>query len=236
MGDDKTALVIPTITKSAIVSSEWTERAVALVNEANSYQEIDKHNYQEASDALSALSKHSSGLEKERKTITAPFTKAVKLIKSFADQSRDPSEQAKTGLKSRIEVYVMKQRDEEERLRREAEAKAQAETQKKLAEEEAIGELYGEGSGEQEEVVVETETVASHTISTTSRSTETIEWEIVDADKVPRALCVPDSKLINEYKKANKDRLMDALKASDNESLAIVDGIKFTRRFNTTSR
>ena len=157
---------IPVLNEALItVDEDWKKTTYGLLQNANDIKEItSNYDFEQANMQLSLITKHSSNLEKNRKTVTSPINSFKNAVKRVADEARQPLENAKNSLKKMIDVYEaeLQRKADEERKKKEQEEReriakelAEFEEKKRIVKEKADkeeAERVAKEKAEQEEL------------------------------------------------------------------------------------
>ncbi len=225
---------LPALSTSVSIGGDWLDKRNEILTQSKQFASIpNNETFQAATELLSAITKHSNALEKFRKETTDPYEEAKKAIKLASDKARDPLEQEKSRLKAILGEFA-----ETQRKAAEAEQRRIALEQQKLAEQQVAAQQQAEELG----VEVVAEAPAAPTPAPVivppkafgAAISERVEFEIVNADEVPRAFCSVDERLINSYIRENRDAIKQHVKGGNASGL--VKGVKFTIRTDVASR
>lgn len=235
-----TAVVIqlPAFSKEIAISSEWlTKRNDALATAQSVTQVTCQKDYDNAGEALRLVTKLDTGIEKMRKELTAPFLSAQKTIKAKVDEACLPLQEEKDRLKKLSgDWYMAEQRriaaENAERELRDREAAEQALAEEAFAREQA--EALGLDAPPPVVIVEVATPVESAPVSDNAKVQMRIDVEVVEDSAVPRSFCMVDMRLVNAYKRDNKDELEKRIANGEGDS--IVPGLKFTLRPDVMGR
>lgn len=232
------SLTVPQFDKQIAIDSTWIQERAKLLSHASELPTVaTASQFEEASSLLRDITKCSNALESQRKLLAKPFREMDEQIKKMADEARAPLETVKAKLQSAIGAYSLAERrkaEEESAAREKAERER---IEKELAEHaQAVAAGLEEADAEfkPSEPVAVAQPIAAPPKSSSVAITETLEWEVVDADKVDPSLMVVDSVKVNAWKKLNSDRLWAALR--DNPPRQLCAGIKFRIETKVKSR
>lgn len=181
-----------------------------------------------AGEVQTRISKALKTLEAERKAVTAPLDDAKKQIMAQEKKLAKPLSDELARLKALTSAYATEcaRRIEEERRRREEEERRAAEAA--VAAEDA--DPFGFSAAPAEPVpAVQPLPLPSMPHTSSNRMVERWDFEILDANAVPRELCSPDEKKIRAFLMSKK---AEGYKADELR----VGGLKFTATVQVQSR
>lgn len=233
---DAAMIKLPDFGSAIAIPETWLAKQKRSLEWAGKIQKVvDPVSYDNASEALSMITKCSGELEKERKKFTAPFTKVSKAIKAMCDRQRQSLEVEKKRLKGLCAEYAEAQARKAAEERRAAEEAARKEAEKQFAEQQAADELGLDAPAKPIEVETAPAPEVEEAHSSSSRVTRRLVWRLEDEEAVPRAFLQLDSRKVNEYMKMQKGALMDGLeKGSDGRQY--VAGIRFEIKTDVSGR
>lgn len=236
---DGIVIRLPEIARSISINAEWTRTATELLQKASAITAVvDKPGADAAGDVLLKIQKHARALEAQRKAITAPLVNAKKTIDDACKVEADKLASEKEKLSALIADWSSAERrrveeenrraeqERQEQIERELEAKRQAES--------APQNLF-EAPPETPAVVIAPVVQLVAPKVSGVKQTETLTFEVVDPDAVPRVFLVVDERKIREWIAGNKTTLMEKLKANPGMSQPI-DGVKITITLNIGAR
>lgn len=226
------AIKMPEIPARIEIGGDWLDRRDELLLTSKQFVTIpNNETLQTASEVLGQITKHSNALEKKRTELSGPFTDAAKAIKLASDKVRDPLEIEKTRLKNLCGVYAENERrkaaDEAARIERE---------QREAIERQVVENEKADEFGLVPSAVVVAPIVPAVVAPKVHGASivERIEFEIVNVDDVPRAFCMVDERLINEYKRQNSDTIKSHVRAGN--ATGLIPGVKFKIETSVQSR
>lgn len=226
------AIQLPHVPATANIDGRWIADRDALLETSREFRTIaNNETYQAATDALARITKHSNALETQRKALAAPFNDAATYIKSAADNARKALEDEKARLKQLLGSYAEAERRRVEAEQREAERKRREAIEAQIAAQADADDLGLHAAPIAEPTAPVIAPVAT---SSAARVVERVEWEITDIDKVPRAFCIVDERLINAYKRDNAEEIKKRVKGGSGTGL--IPGIKFTIKTDVAAR
>ena len=233
---------LPALNSEIEIAPDWIAARDQIVAEASGLVSVkDDSAFKLAGDMLRKITKTSNAMEAFRKQYAEPYAEAVKIIKGAADTAREPLEKAKARVQMMLNRYAEEQqrRAEEERKRIEEEQRRQIEAQlaaQEKARQEA--ETLGLDEPEPQEValVVELATVVEQPRADSVRVQTDVAWTLADEEKVDRAFLTIDSRKVNEYVRANKDRIAKAIKDDPAQADKIAPGLVFEIKTKVISR
>lgn len=227
------AIQLPHVPATASIDGRWIADRDALLEKSREFCTIaNNETYQAATDALARITKHSNALEAHRKALAAPFNDAATYIKSAADNARKSLEDEKARLKQLLGSYADAERKRVEAEQREAERKRREAIEAQIAAQADADDLGLPAAPIAEPAAPPV--IAPVATSSAARVVERVEWEITDIDKVPRAFCMIDERLVNAYRRENADEIKRRVKAGAASDL--IPGIKFTIKTDVAAR
>jgi hypothetical protein len=221
------------VTDSVTIAGDWLDKADALTTTAKEIAVIDNPTaFQNASEILRDITKHSNALETLRKDIAKPFRDADAAIKKAADKARLPIETEKARLGQLIGNYAVAEQRKLDEQRRKQEMAAQAEICKQAAaHQEAVEAGLVEEDAAFVPVVAPVVVIPDAPKASGVRIGQKVAYTIVAEDSVPEMFKTVDPVKVNAWLKMNQDRVEKALEADPTSGDKVVPGIVF--RFET---
>lgn len=222
----------------SLAEKDWATKRDTTLAHAKTVEKIDNNNDLElATDVLKYAKKLVKFVESKRKEITSVLDDAKKKLMSEEKSTVMSLNEEINRLNKLVTDYANEQarKAEEERLRREAAERAAAEAA--LAAEEAAQAAQQFGFPAPANAVasepVLTPVVAAPTVerakSSSASFTEVWNYEVLDANAVPRELCSPDPAKIKAFMASKK---AEGYKAAE----IAVAGLKFSTSIRVASR
>lgn len=233
---------LPVLESSIEIAPDWIAARDQLVTDSAKIKSVaDDASFNAAGELLKKITKTSNAMEAFRKKYAEPYAEAVKTIKGAADTAREPLEREKARIQTALNRYAAEQQRRAEEARKRLEEEHQRAIEKQLAEQdrarkeaEAIG--LDEPAPVEPEAPVQTLPEVSAPKSDAVRVQSDVAWECMDEEKVDRAFLSLDSRKVNEYVRANKDRIMEAIKSDSTQADRLLFGIKFEIKTKVISR
>lgn len=187
----------------ADVLTPWiAERDVLIARAAGITAVTCDSELEDAGAIQDAISKALKRLETERKSVTAPLDEAKKLVMAQEKKLAAPLNERLAALKALTSAYATEcaRRIEEERRRREEEERRAAEAA--VAAEDA--DPFGFNAPAAPVPAAAPMPMPTMPKTSANRMVERWDFEVVDANSVPRELCSPDEKKIRAFLAARK--------------------------------
>jgi len=238
--EKETSLTIGGMVTSIDVPERWLEKRNTMLALATATTDVDNQiQFDDGSELLNSITKHSNALEKQRKEFSAPFSTAAKNIKKMCDDERAELETEKGRIKLMLAKYAAAQAKKQLEERRRIEAAERAEASRKFAEQQkaqAEADLLGLDS-EPEKIEVKRERMpyVEQAHSQSSRISKRLVWQVEDEDKIPVAFKTLDSRKVNEFTKNAKEEMTKLIEAGKDGNTFIA-GIVFEIKTDVIGR
>ena len=206
----------------------WNRDKLACLEAAKRYTTITNDTYLDfAGEIQSNISKLIKKLETERKAITAPLDEAKKKITTEEKRLVEPLTKELNRLKKITSAYAT------ECARRIEEERRQAELAERRAAEAAVAAEDADPFGFNETTITTATpippTISSMPKTSCNRMVERWNFEILDANAIPKELCSPDEKKIRAFLASRK---AEGYKADQ----VVVNGLKIISTVQVQSR
>lgn len=229
---------LPELKSEVQISKDWFEERDVLISEASMISAVDNsEDFNLGALILNKITKTSNNLEKMRKALAKPFNDSLRLIKTASDKARQPLEEAKSELKSKLADYANRQA-----LQYDTEEKILEEMKKENSQKEKfLTELATKEFGCTDTELFNTiepdieNTVEKAKASTVAVKTK-ISFEISDEDKIPREFLSPDETKIRAWINLNRHIIIENIKQDEGYAADTIPGLKLKMETDITAR
>ncbi len=233
---------LPALDNQIEIAPDWIAARDEIVAAAAVVKTIEHDaDFRAAGDILRKLTKTSNAMEAFRKQYAEPYAEAVKIIKGAADTAREPLERAKARIQQALNRYAEEQQRKAEAERKRIEEEQRRAVEAQLAEQErARKEAEELGLDEPEPLepvapVAELPAVQAPHAEAVRVQTD-VSWEVTDEERVDRAFMAVDPRKVNEWVRANKERIIEAIKEDAGQGAKLLAGIKLEVKTKVISR
>lgn len=239
-----TAAVIklPALDQEITIAPDWIAARDQIITDAASIPAVtDDQAFKLAAELLRRITKTSNAMEAFRKQYAEPYAEAAKTIKRAADDAREPLEKAKARIQAQLNSYAAEQKRQAESERKRIEAEQRAEVERRIFEQEkTAAEAEELGLPAPEAAPIEQPPADLPVISPPKADAVRVQvdvaWAAADEEKIDRAFLSLDPKKINEYARANKERIVAIIKDDAAAATTILTGIVFKVQTRVISR
>jgi hypothetical protein len=233
---------LPKLLPQIEIAPDWISARDQLLEDATGIADVnDDAAFAAAGELLRRLTKTSNAMEAFRKQYAEPYAEAVKIIKGAADTAREPLEKAKNRIQTAMNRYAEQQARLAEEERKRAEEEQRREVERRLAEQERArseAEALGLDVPEMPPIEVTTETLPARVAPKADavRVQQDVTWEVADEERVNRAFLSIDARKVNEWVRANKERVLEAMKDDEASGSRMLEGIVLKVKTKVISR
>jgi len=234
------SLEITGMVTSVDVPERWLSKRNAMLTKATATQSVATQiEFDDGSELLNSITKHSNELEKQRKEFAAPFTAAAKSIKRMCDDERVNLEAEKSRIKMLLSRYAAEQAQKQLQERRRIEAVERAKAERLFEEQQkaqAEADLLGlESAPEEIKIEHEPEPYVEQAHSQSSKILQRVVWFFEDEDLIPKAFLMVDNRKINEYIRNTKEEIKRNIEGGG-DGKNFVAGIRFELKTDVIGR